>query len=126
MQSSSSGSPVVFLFMLVFSLAVYVFYSYCHKRIVEKGGEQPGAIIWIPILQMIPLFRVAKMNPWMILLLLVPLANLIVAIMVWVNVLKALGREPIMVLVVLFFGFIYIPYLAFSSQKTPVPATARS
>ena len=123
MQSTSSGNPVVFLFMLAFSLAVYLFYSYCLKRIVEKGGEQPGAIIWIPILQLIPLFRVAKMNPWMILLMLIPLVNLVVLIMLWVNVLKALGREPIMVLLVLLVGFIYIPILAFSSEKRAIPAT---
>ncbi len=124
MQSTSSGSPVVFLVMLVFGLAVYLFYCYCLKRIVEKCGEQPGAIIWIPLLQMIPLFRVAKMNPWLILVMLVPVANLVVAIMVWVNVLKALGRGPVMVLVVLFLGFIYIPYLAFSSDRKPAPAMA--
>jgi len=122
MQSTSSGSPIVFLFMLVFSLAVYLFYSYCLKRIVEKCGEQPGGIIWIPILQMIPLFRIAKMNPWLILLLFVPLANLVVVIMVWVNVLKVLGREPVMVLVMIFFGFIYMPVLAFSADKKTAPA----
>jgi len=122
MQSTSSGSPIAFLFTLVFSLAIYVFYSYCLKRIVEKCGEQPGAIIWIPILQMIPLFKIAKMNPWMILLLFVPLVHLVVVLMVWVNVLKALGREPVMVLVLIFFGFIYIPVLAFSADKKPIPA----
>ncbi len=124
MQSTSSGSPIVFLFMLVFGLAVYLFYSYCLKRLVEKCGEQPGGIIWIPILQMIPLFRVAKMNPWLILLLMVPLANLIVAIMLWVNVLKALGRPPVMVIVMLLFGFIYLPYLALTSSRGPAPAMA--
>ena len=124
MQSTSSGSPIVFLFMLVCSLAIYVFYSYCLKRIVEKCGEQPGAIIWVPILQMIPLFRIAKMNPWLILLLLVPLANLIVLIMVWVNVLRVLGRDPVMVIVLLLFGFIYIPILAFSSDRKTAPVTA--
>ncbi|HTD52850.1 MAG TPA: DUF5684 domain-containing protein [Thermoanaerobaculia bacterium] len=122
MQSTSSGSPILFLFMLVFWLAIYVFYSYCLKRIVEKCGEQPGAIIWVPILQMIPLFRIAKMNPWLILLLLVPFANLVVLIMVWVNVLKVLGRDPVMVIVLLLFGFIYIPVLAFSSDRKAVPA----
>lgn len=124
MQSTSSGSPIVFLFMCVFFLAIYVCYSYCLKRIVEKCGEQPGAIIWIPVFQMVPLFRIAKMNPWLILLLFIPLANLIVAIMLWINVLKVLGREPVMVLLVLFVGFIYIPYLALSSGRGTAPATA--
>ena len=122
MQPNASGSPIAFLFLLVFGAAIYLFYSYCLKRIVEKCGEQPGAIIWIPVFQLIPLFRVANMNPWLILLMLVPLANLIVAIMLWVNVLKALGRGPVMVLVLLFFGFIYLPYLALSGDKRLMPA----
>jgi hypothetical protein len=124
MHTSSSGSPIAFLFLLVFGLAIYLFYCNCLKRIVEKCGVRPGAIIWIPLFQLIPLFRIAKMNPWLILLMFVPLANLIVAIMVWVNVLKVLGRDAVMVLVVLFFGFIYIPYLAFSSDRKTAPAMA--
>lgn len=124
MQPNSSGSPIAFLFMLVFSLAVYLFYSYCLKRIVEKAGHQPGGIIWIPVLQLIPLFRVARMNPWLILLLAIPLANLIVAIMLWVNVLKVLGRGAGMVVVLLLFGFVYLPYLAFSGSGRSVPAMA--
>ncbi len=124
MQPSTSGNPIVFLLMLVFGLAIYLFYSYCLKRIVEKCGEEPGAIIWIPVFQMLPLFRVAKLNPWLILLFFVPLANLIVAIMLWVNVLKALGRPPVMVLVLLLFGFIYLPYLAFSGGSGRVTAMA--
>ncbi|MEP6995311.1 MAG: DUF5684 domain-containing protein [Acidobacteriota bacterium] len=122
MQSTPDVSPVFFLFFMVFGLAIYLFYSYCLKRIVEKCGEQPGLIIWIPILQMLPLFRIAKMNPWLILLMFIPLANLIVAVMVWLGVLKVLGRDPLMVVVALVFGFIYIPYLAFSSDRTPARA----
>ena len=88
------------------------------------AAGQPGPIIWIPVLQMLPLFRIAGMNPWLILLMFVPLANLIVGILVWVGVLKVLGRDPIMVIVLLLLGFIYLPYLAFSSDKKTVSAAA--
>lgn len=124
MQTTSTGNPIVLLVMLAIWLAVYVFYSYCLKRLVEKCGENPGAIIWVPILQMIPLFRIAKMNPWMILLMLIPVVNLVIIVMVWIKVLAVLGREPVMVLVMLFFGFIYLPYLALSSSTGRAPAVA--
>jgi len=54
---------------------------------------------------------------------LIPLLNLVVLIMFWVNVLNSLGRDPIIVVLVLFVAFIYIPILAFSSEKRAVPAT---
>ena len=123
-SSSSPMGAVAILFVLVFCLAIYVFYCYCLKRIVEKCGGEPGALIWIPVLQMIPMFQCAKMNPWLTLLTLVPLANLVVVIMLWINLLKVLGRDPLMVLVVLLLGFIYIPYLAFSSEIKAAPAVA--
>ena len=124
MQSAPSGSPIVLLFLCAVALAIYLFYCYCLKLIVEKCGEQPGAIIWVPILQMIPLFRIARMNPWLILLTCVPVANIIILVMVWMRVLKALGRDPIMVLLILFVGVIYIPILAFSASRTAAPARA--
>ncbi|MEO8432557.1 MAG: hypothetical protein ABI592_13675 [Acidobacteriota bacterium] len=35
-----------------------------------------------------------------------------------------IGRPPVMVLVVLLFGFVSVPYLAFSSRRSAVPAMA--
>ena len=93
MQSSSSSALGGFIILVMFlcGIALYVFYCYCLKRIVEKCGEEPGAIIWVPIVQFLPLFRVAKLNPWLILLMLVPVANLVVTVLMWLGVLKVLG-----------------------------------
>lgn len=124
MESSSPFGPLVLLFIVGCVLAVYVFFCYCLKCIVEKCGEKTDATIWIPILQMLPLFRIAKMNPWMILLLFVPLVGVVVTVLVWIPVLKVLGRDPIMVIVLMLFGFVYIPYLALSSSVRAVPAPA--
>ena len=60
------------LFILLISLAIYVFCCFCAKRICEKCGVNPGVLIWIPIANLVPLLQVAKMPVWMIILFLHP------------------------------------------------------
>ena len=47
-------------------LAFYIFYCFCAKRICEKCGVNPGILIWIPIVNLVPLLQAAKMPVWMI------------------------------------------------------------
>ena len=104
------------LFFLVIGLAFYVFYCFCAKRICEKCGVNPGILIWIPIANLIPLLQVAKMPVWMILLFLVPLINLVVAIMMWVKICQARGKSGwlVILLFIPIANIVFFPYLAFS------------
>ncbi len=121
MQQPGSGSPLGAMFgtgFLVVWLVFYVVTCLALKKICEKCGVQPGVLIWIPILQMIPVFKAGKMNPWLILLLVVPLANLVVLIMVFVNILKTLGQNPLLVILLLIpiVNIIYLLDLGFSGS----------
>ena len=49
-----AGFGLVFLLL---SLVVYLFACYLMKRICEKAGGEPGILIWIPILQIIPMLK---------------------------------------------------------------------
>ena len=106
----------VILFVALICLAVYVFYCFCAKRICEKCGVNPGILIWIPIANLIPLLQTAKMPVWMILLFLVPLVNLVVAIMMWVKICQARGKSGWLVIMMFIpiANLIFLPYLAFS------------
>jgi Family of unknown function (DUF5684) len=107
---------VMVLFVLAVGLAFYVFFSYCFKRICEKTGHNPGILIWIPIVQFIPLLRVAGMAEWMIILLLIPIANIVVMVMMWAKICTARGKSPWLV-IMLFIPIVdiaFLPYLAFS------------
>jgi hypothetical protein len=64
--TSSSGASTVGMLIpvrvfLVIGLGLYLFFCYCCKRVCEKAGHNPGVLIWIPIVQLIPLLRVAGM-----------------------------------------------------------------
>ena len=111
------GFGLVFiLFFLLAGLAIYVFYCFCYKRICEKCGVTPGILIWIPLVQLVPLLQVAKMPIWMIILLLIPLVNIVIFVMMWVKICEARGKNPWLV-ILLFIPVVnicFIPYLAFS------------
>jgi uncharacterized membrane protein YhaH (DUF805 family) len=104
------------LVLLIIGLAFYLFYCFCAKRICEKCGVNPGILIWIPIVNFIPLLQVAKMAVWMIILFFIPIANLVVGIMMWAKICTARGKSPW--LVIMFFipivNLVFLPYLAFS------------
>ena len=48
--------------VLAISLAIYLFFCYCLKLIVQKTGTKAGALIWLPVLQLIPMLRAAGMS----------------------------------------------------------------
>ncbi|MGO8677033.1 MAG: protein kinase domain-containing protein [Limisphaerales bacterium] len=120
------GGFIFLAFVLVILLALYLFFCSCCKRICQKAGRGPGALIWIPILQAIPLLQVAGMATWMIVLFLIPLVNLVVAAAMWARICAALGKSPWLV-VLLFIPLVnlaFIPYLAFANGEPASVATA--
>lgn len=111
-----SGGALFMLISVIIALGVHIFFAFCLKRICEKAGSQPGVLIWIPILQLFPLLQAAGMAAWMFILFLIPLVNIVIGILMWVNILKNMGKHPAMVIVLMipFVNIIYLIYLAFS------------
>jgi hypothetical protein len=120
MEAQDSGSGLGGLFSgvlgFVFAVGIYIFVCYCLKVICEKTGHEPGILIWIPIVQLIPLLQVAKMPLWYIVLFLIPLVNLIIGIMLWVKICQARGKSGWMVILMFIplVNLAFLPYLAFS------------
>ena len=118
-QSSAAATGIgiiAILFIVVFAIGIYLFSAYCCKRICEKAGHNPGILIWIPIVQLIPLLQVAGMATWMIVLFFIPLANLVVLVMMWAKICTARGKSPWLVtmLFIPILNLLFVPYLAFS------------
>jgi hypothetical protein len=98
---------------------VYLFICYCLKRICQNAGVQPGILIWLPVLQMIPLLRAAQMSPWLLLLFFVPVVNIVVQIWWTFRIVKACGKGVLVAIFLLLpitnlFAFLY---LAFSQNE---------
>ena len=113
---AAGASIVAMLVVFAIALAIYLFTCYCCKRICEKCGKDPGILIWIPIVQLVPLLEIAGMAVWMIILFFIPFVNIVIGIMMWAKVCQARGKSPWLVLMMFIpiVNIAFIPYLAFS------------
>lgn len=103
---------VVFLFVF---LALHIFMSFCMKKVCEKCGKDPGVLIWIPILQLLPIMEIAGMQTWMIVLAFLPIANIVFGVMLILGIAKARNKPPAIAFVIaIFCGIAFWPWLAFT------------
>lgn len=107
--------------------AVIVFEIAAMWKVFTKAG-QPGWAAIIPIYNVIVLLQIAGKPIWWILLCLIPLVNIVVAIMMWHAISTNFGKGVGFTLGLIFLGFIFIPILAWSDAQylgptagTPVP-----
>lgn len=62
-------------------------------------------------------FEIAGMNGWMFLLLCVPIVNIVIAIMLYVNLAKAFGKSTGFAIGLIFLNFIFTLILGFGSAE---------
>jgi len=72
---------------------LYLLISYCGWLICQKTGHPAGVLVWIPVLQLIPLLRAAGMSPAWLVAFLVPILNVVAQIVWSVNICKASGQQ---------------------------------
>jgi hypothetical protein len=107
---------------------IYLFGCFCLKLICIKAGYEPGVLIWLPIFQMIPMFRAAGMSGWWLLACLIPLLNLIAMILWSFKIVRARGKSVLVAIMLLLplLNLFAMLYLAFSgSAEKPSKVSAR-
>jgi hypothetical protein len=72
--------------------ALWLLHSLLCSMICKKAGHSGGLLVWLPILQAIPMFRAAGMSGWWLLGMCIPLVNLIGAILWCVKICEARGK----------------------------------
>lgn len=101
-----------FLFVI---LALYAFTAICFMKIAEKTNTENGWWAWIPILNILLMLAIARKPMWWIILMLIPLVNIVIAIMVLVAICQARGKSGLLVIgfFVPIVNLIVLGYLAF-------------
>jgi len=104
-----------------------VFYIAAMWKVYTKAG-QPGWAAIIPIYNLVVLAQIAGKPVWWVLLMLIPIVNIVVAIMIWHGVSTNFGKGVGFTLGLVFLSFIFIPILAWGDAEylgptagTPVP-----
>jgi hypothetical protein len=126
-ELTSRITPVALGLALGVLVLWHLFFSYCCMLICQKTSGKPGVLVWIPGLQMIPLFRAAGMSGWWFLALLVPLVQLIPSLIWPFKIAKARSKGVLTAICLLlpvlnFFAFLY---LAFSDGGGPAKRDER-
>jgi hypothetical protein len=112
LTNAASGATLLIGFAI--GLAVYIFFCYCLKLICSKCGVESSILIWFPLLQLIPLIQASGLPTGTFILFLIPLVNIVMAIVMWAKICGARGKGVLAILLVLILPVIGIPYLAFS------------
>jgi hypothetical protein len=102
-------------FVTVLSLAVAVLGIVAMWKIFEKAGE-PGWAAIIPFYNVYVLFKITWGNGWKFLFLLIPIANLVFAIITMVKLAKAFGKSGGFAVGLIFLSIIFYCILAFDSS----------
>ena len=92
-QSSDAAQTAIagtmFLIVAVFALGAYLYMALALQTIAAKTATPNGWLAWIPIANIFLMLSVAKKPMWWFLLFLIPLVNLVIAVMVWMAVAEA-------------------------------------
>ena len=120
-NTSSGMSAGAAIFVVLLSIAVYVFYGYCWGLIFQKAG-QPLWAGFVPIYSTYMTLKIIGRPWWWLLLLLIPIVNLVLWIIIYLDLARSFGKGAGFGLGLIFLWFIFIPILAFSNAQYLGPA----
>lgn len=107
------GSMVV---TYIISLAISVLAIVAMWKIFTKA-DKPGWASIVPVYNIIVLFQICGMNPLLILLLFIPIANVVVYIMALIKLAGKFGKGGGFAAGLIFFNFIFMLILAFGDAE---------
>jgi hypothetical protein len=109
LQNMGAGTSIL---MLIVSIVEIV----AMWKVFVKAG-QPGWAILIPIYNAIVFLKIAGKPAWWFLLMLIPVVNIVIAIIATIAFAEKFGKEVGFAIGLLILGFIFYPVLAFGSAK---------
>ena len=86
---SAMLAGTVLLFALGVGLVCYVYMALALQTIATKTGTPDGWLAWIPIGNAFLMLNIAKKPLWWFLLFLIPIVNIVFAVIVWMAIAEA-------------------------------------
>lgn len=107
---------MMILFFFVFVIALVVLMIGSIWKVFTKAGK-PGWACIVPIYNVIVLLEIAGKPLWWILLMIIPLVNIVIAILLAIEVAKKFGQSAGFGLGLAFLPFIFYPVLGYGSAR---------
>jgi len=118
--SAEGASPAVLIVELLIALVVIV----AMWKVFAKAGH-PGWAAIIPIYNMYVWCKIVGRPGWWVILMLIPLVNIVVAIIVCIDMAKSFGKGAGFGIGLALLGIIFLPILGFGSAQYQGPAAAQ-
>lgn len=106
---------IILIFVLLV-LAISVFMVVCQWKIYSKAGK-PGWACLVPIYQLVVLMEIVKKPVWWIILMMIPIVNVVVLILVFIELAKAFGKDGGFAAGLLLLPIVFFPILAFGDAQ---------
>jgi hypothetical protein len=97
-------------------LAIAVFLIICQWKIYAKAGK-PGWASIIPIYNIVILLEIVKKPIWWLVLLMIPLVNVVIAILIMIELAKVFGKDGGFTVGLILLPYVFYPILAFGDAK---------
>ncbi|HEY4302641.1 MAG TPA: DUF5684 domain-containing protein [Candidatus Didemnitutus sp.] len=114
---------MIYLIPVLCYLALALFEIIAFWKVFAKAN-QPGWAIFIPIYNYYIMLKMAGRPGWWLLLMLIPVVNLVIAIIVAIDVAKSFGHSAGFGLGLAFLGLIFYPILGYGSSTYREPVAA--
>jgi hypothetical protein len=115
-ESVPTGMAALGTGILIFYLVILVVMIAAFWKIFTKAGK-PGWAAIIPIYNLIVFLEIVGKPVWWIILLLIPIVNIVIAIILVHRLSLSFGQGVGMTILLLFLGIVGYPILGFGSAK---------
>jgi hypothetical protein len=107
---------------LLFFFGVMILAIVSMWKVFTKAG-QPGWAAIVPIYNMVVILKIAGKPLWWLLLFFIPLVNLVIAIMVYIDLAKNFGKGAGFGVGLALLGIIFFPILGFGDAQYRGPSS---
>ena len=91
MLAAGLGAGLIMIMLVLFA-GLYVYMALALQTIAKKTNTENPWLAWIPIANLVLMLNIAKKPIWWIVLFLIPIANIVIGIIVWMAVAEARGK----------------------------------
>ncbi|MCQ1945986.1 MULTISPECIES: DUF5684 domain-containing protein [unclassified Arthrobacter] len=115
-QETTIGAGALVGSMLVFGIIGIVVGGLAMMGMFKKAGRKPWEA-FVPVYAQVVLFRIAGMSGWWFLAMLVPVLNIVAAVLLAINLAKVFGQGVLIAVLIILFGVFVYFYLSYGSAR---------